>query len=74
LLLHKTIFCKSDWYFRKNNVLPMQIEGQKYLEEIIVSELHASKYLELNPDILMSGINPLTHFLLHGKLEGRANP
>ena len=50
----------------------MQIDGQKYLREIIESELRISQYLELNPDIAMSGINPFTHFILHGRLEGRA--
>ena len=73
LSLHKTVFRKSDWYFRKNNILPMQIEGLKYLEEIIESEMRTSQYLELNPDIARSGINPFTHFILHGKLEGRVN-
>ena len=73
LLLHKTVFRKSDWYFGKNNILPMQIEGQTYLKEIIESELRSSLYLESNPDIAMSGINPFTHFLLHGKSEGRNN-
>lgn len=51
----------------------MQIEGLKYLEEIIESEMRTSQYLELNPDIARSGINPFTHFILHGKLEGRVN-
>jgi hypothetical protein len=73
LSLHKTVFRNSDWYFRKNNILPMQIEGLKYLEEIIESEMRTSQYLELNPDIARSGINPFTHFILHGKLEGRVN-
>ena len=73
LSLYKTVFRKSDWYFRKNNILPMQIEGPKYLEEVIKSEMRTSQYLELNPDIARSGINPFTHFILHGRLEGRFN-
>jgi hypothetical protein len=72
LFLSKTVFRKSDGCFKKNNILPMQIDGQKYLREIIESELRISQYLELNPDIAMSGINPFTHFILHGRLEGRA--
>jgi hypothetical protein len=28
-------------------------------------------YLEQNPDIIEEGINPLIHYLLHGKAEGR---
>ena len=71
LLLHKTFFRKSNWYLRKINVLPMTIEGKEYLDEVTKSKLRLSQYLEINPDIAMSAINPYTHFILHGKAEGR---
>jgi hypothetical protein len=28
-------------------------------------------YLKLNPDVAEAGVDPTTHYLLHGPLEGR---
>ncbi len=74
LLLQKTVFVKSYRSARTIDILPMRVEPQEYLDEILESGFIPFQYLELHKDIEIARINPMTHYVLHGKSEGRMLP
>jgi SAM-dependent methyltransferase len=39
---------------------------------VSADDFDTERYLELHPDVRMSGIDPLTHYLAYGRREGRA--
>lgn len=39
--------------------------------EVLPDGFDCATYLKLNPDLILSGINPKTHYLRHGRQEGR---
>jgi hypothetical protein len=50
---------------------PARIAGEVNSDELPVG-FDRTAYLTLNPDVAASGIDPVTHYLRHGRLEGRA--
>jgi hypothetical protein len=52
----------------------MNEDPAKVIAEVIALDLQTDQYLLLHPDLNESGINPITHYLLHGKTEGRELP
>jgi hypothetical protein len=66
-------FFRSDRNYLKNDVLPIPFESQIVLKEIVAGSCVWGQYLDMYPDIKSSGINPYTHFFLHGKKEDRSS-
>jgi len=58
------------------NVIAKQSENEKKNVDAAISELFSSfdpqKYLDCNPDVAASGMNPYEHFMRHGWQEGRS--
>ena len=58
----------------QNDVLPMNEDSWRIIGEVIALDLQIDRYLLMHPDIAVSRINPITHYLMHGKNEGRELP
>ena len=80
----KALISKSEYFDKSYVVSELQKLGLKVKEpldffvsfgaelEISPSEKFDTKsYLAMNPDVRESGINPLLHYIKHGKAEGR---
>jgi hypothetical protein len=48
-----------------------QNDSEKFHPDI-PADFDSLAYLLLNPDVLHAGVDPVQHFINHGKLEGRA--
>jgi hypothetical protein len=58
----------------KNDVLPIVQTTSEIVSEVIALDFQTHEYLLLNPDLKKCGINPISHYLLHGKNENRQLP
>jgi hypothetical protein len=58
----------------KNDVLPIDRTATEIISEVIALDFQTQQYLLLHPDLKKSGINPISHYILHGKNEGRQLP
>ena len=58
----------------KNDVLPIDRTATEIISEVIALNFQTQQYLLLHPDLKKSGINPISHYILHGKNEGRQLP
>ena len=67
-----TIFSKNKSL--KNDVLPIVQTTSEIISEVIALDFQTHEYLLLNPDIKNCGINPISHYLFHGKYEKRQLP
>lgn len=80
----KSVISESDYFDNEYMVKQLEDLGLKIKDpleffvlfgaelELSPSEKFDTKsYLEMNPDVKDSGINPLLHYIKHGKAEGR---
>ena len=67
----KIQFFRSDKNYLQDDVLPLSYDYERFLAEFISTSFMWEHYLERYPDIERSGINPYTHFFLHGEKEAR---
>ncbi len=65
------LFCPShNAYSSKTIFQPLD----KSLYEFVLPHFDSELYLKTNPDVRQAGLDPLTHWLRYGLLEGRAAP
>lgn len=56
-------------------LLPPRIRAERRCKRLRGAGLfNAEKYLELYPDVMAAGMDPLRHYILHGMEEGRERP
>ncbi|BBK39272.1 hypothetical protein STAQ_43500 [Allostella sp. ATCC 35155] len=72
----------ADWYRREHpgEAGPVEALLRAYLADPALRQralgprFHGARYLAENPDVDAAGLNPLAHYLRHGRHEGRALP
>lgn len=69
--------CNPFWHYilfgraEGRAAMPNQVAIDKHVLSTVAAEFDVAHYLSLNPDVELSGLDPLHHFLRYGASEGR---